>query len=190
MKDLSQFRVDGDVSKDAWVLQPLNPRFSGSILAVDQSLTAAGWAIIQSTGGVTRTGTIKVASEATGHEGTLTRGAEQFSEFLSLLEVFGPAGVVHETPPIARPGMKMMRPEASLVSATALRCAAISAGIPVRMVGAQRAKTRWTGKRDATKKEVRAGLLSLDPGLVEIKPFNEHIADAIALGWVALEEWA
>lgn len=184
--DLSRFRAD-DPTPVTKEIRPLVPRFQHRFLAVDQSLTAAGWALIQPTGAVAETGTIKIPSEVTGHEGTLLRGSEQFLEFHRILRLYMPAMVVHETPPISRPGMKMMRPEASLVSANSLRCAAILLGIPVKMVGSQKAKTRWTGKRDASKKEVRQALLAIDPTLAERKPFNEHIVDAIALGWVALE---
>ena len=158
------------------------------MLTVDQSLGAAGWAYIEPDCTVVDTGTVKGVTDLTGHAGTLDKGTQQYAAFVGLIGVYKPGLVVHEMPPISNPKAKMARPESSLVSANALRNAASHYGVPVTMVGSQKAKHRFTGKRDADKKEVRAALESLDPGLATRKPMNEHIADGIALGWVALEE--
>lgn len=185
---LANFRVGRQTEKPEWALKPLAPRWSGTILAVDQTLGASGWAYIEPDGTVYDTGTVRGHTDLTGHAGTLDKGTLLFAGFLGLLEVYKPSLVVHETPPVSKPGNKMMRPESSLVAANSLRNAAHHYGVPVKMIGSQKAKHRFTGQRDADKKQVRAALVSLDPRLATHKPMNEHIADGIALGWVALEE--
>lgn len=185
---LANFRVGRQTEKPEWVLKPLTPCWPGTVLAVDQTLGASGWGYIEPDGTVAATGTVRGHTDLTGHAGTLEKGTVQFVQFLDLLDAYLPSLVVHETPPVSKPGNKMMRPESSLVAANALRNAAVYLGVPVTMVGSQKAKHRFTGKRDADKKEVRAALEALDPTLVGRKPMNEHIADGIAIGWVALEE--
>jgi Holliday junction resolvasome RuvABC endonuclease subunit len=59
--------------------------------------------------------------------------------------------------------------------------------IPVIMIGAQKAKKRWTGSARAEKSAVKDALLELHPYLATIKPMNQAISDAIAIGLLALE---
>lgn len=190
ISDLSKFREAKAAGiKEPWRLEPIVPRLGLTILAVDQSLGNAGWAIIERDGSIGECGNLKTTSTLTGHAGTLDQGSRQFGMFLDLVRSYSGVGlVVHETPPISRPGMKMQRPESSLVSANSLRNAAHVVGIDVHMVSAQKAKVRFTGNAKAEKREVAAGLALLDPSLLTRKPLNEHIRDAIALGWLACEE--
>lgn len=187
MTKLSDFRVDGKPQVEVEVdeIAPLASWFKGRILAVDQSLANSGWAMIEM-GVVTWTGNIKTDPMSVGHEDTLLRGERVYAEYQLLLRKFEIDLIVHETPPVS--GARMMRPESSLVSAVALRIAGSLAGIPVEMVGAQRAKKRWTGNGNAKKPEVREALKAAFPELRQKKPMNQAIIDALAIGLVVAEE--
>jgi Holliday junction resolvasome RuvABC endonuclease subunit len=168
-------------SQEIAKIEALDP--GRTILAVDQSLSNTGWAFLIGKV-VILTGNIKTDPQK-GHEGTLTRGGDLFAEFCHLLDDRRPDLIVHELPPV---GSRMMRPESSLVAAQALRDAAITREVPVRMVGAQKVKKRLTGNGNAKKPEVRQAILSFDPQVREKKPLNEAIFDAIGLGWVMCEQ--
>jgi Holliday junction resolvasome RuvABC endonuclease subunit len=185
ISDLAQFRETRTTAPKEGG-GPVRPVFPGRILAVDQSISNTGWALIERTGGISATGNIKTEQgPVKGHEDTLTRGTEVFSRYLTLISSLKPDLIVHETPPV---GGKMMRPESSLVSAAALRHAALVHQVPIRMIGAQKAKKRWTGNGNAEKALVKEAIRRLDPMVAQRKPLNEGIYDAIAIGWVACEE--
>jgi Holliday junction resolvasome RuvABC endonuclease subunit len=114
-----------------------------------------------------------------GHEATLSIAALEYEYFRSIIGKWGPNRVVHEMPPV---GGAMARPESSLVAATALRCAAAYFDTPVSMIGAQKAKKRWTGNGNAKKPEVKKALEAWRPQLRVEKPWNHDLADALALG--------
>lgn len=189
-RDLTKFRVIEGEGR-GWTLDPVQPRWRGNLLAVDQTLNSSGWVILRSSADGVRIGaggTLRAWTEKTGHEGTLQQGEILFDLFCDTIAAYEPNFIVHEFPPISRPGLKMSRPESSLVAADSLRCAARAKGVPaLPMVGAQQAKLRFTGKPNAEKSEVKAALETLYPELTERSPMNEHIRDAIALGLVALE---
>jgi Holliday junction resolvasome RuvABC endonuclease subunit len=189
MVDLSRFRIDGEV--ECPTTRPVAPVLTGRVLAVDQTLNSAGWAMLDSRAGIVHVrevGVVAGMSDQTGHAQTLEQGAGIFEEFRRLIERVRPDYIVHEYPPVVRPGLKMQRPESSLVAANSLRNAALLTGTTVLpMVNAQQVKRRFTGNTKATKKELGDAVMALDPSLGDLKPMNEHVRDAIALGWAALE---
>lgn len=186
--DLAKFREERATEKAEFGPRRVKVTRPRNVLAVDQTLSTSGWALIEPDGKVVETGTLRTAPDPTGgHSGNLGRCTTQFLAFAALIRKTLPDVVVHEIPPVTRPGAKMSRPESSLLAAAALRNAAIMQPVEVEMIGAQAAKKRWAGKSNADKRLVHTALRILDPRLEEIKPMNEHILDAIALGWLALE---
>lgn len=191
LTDLQQFRLEPPVEPKA--KPPRTNGFEGTILAIDQAVAESPWAVIRCPGfQVTAQGSVKTESRFVGHEGTLDRAATLYRFFIETIEVFEPDVVVHEMPPVAA---YMSRPESSLVAATALRLAVAhleSQGWEkdtVRMVASQHAKKVVTGNGNAKKKEVKEALIRRYPDLAKLKPFNQGIADALALAHTVVEEW-
>lgn len=186
-KELERFRAGAEVEEEKALPEPVVPVTERRILSFDQSLANTGWAYIVC-GRVGETGNIKTEREDKGHEDNLNRATTVFVEVLGLMQRFemGRADlVVHETPPV---GGRMMRPEASLMAATAIRIAAYQRWVPVGMVGAQKAKKRWTGNGNAKKGAVKEAVLRLHPYLKDLAPMNEAVIDAIAIGLLAAED--
>lgn len=175
---LSDFKAEADSE-----IGPVWHTTTDTILAFDQSLANTGWALI-SGGKVTETGNIKTVKEDKGHEDNLKRALIVFNRVNSLIFKTVPDRIVHETPPV---GSRMVRPESSLITALSIRVAAQLEDVPVTMVGAQKAKKRWTGSARAEKSEVKEALLSLHPYLATLKPMNQGVSDAIAIGLLAME---
>jgi hypothetical protein len=179
---------------EPWVRDPFDPDPNTMVLAFDQSLANTGWALIQPTYPfVVEAGMIRTKAPVPGYEGDFRRGVEIekaasiliFDLLVLCLDDGMKLVVAHEMPPVgAVEGMG----RASLLAGMAIRCSAAIADTPVVMVGAQRAKTRFTGDRDATKQQMRSAVIDFWPHLEGTKPFNEHTRDAIALGVVAIEE--
>lgn len=179
---------------EPWVRAPFDPDPNTIVLAFDQSLAHTGWALIQPTHPfVVESGMIRTAAQVPGYEGDFQRGVEIEKQasiliFDFLMDALDPGMrliVAHEMPPV---GVVEGLGRASLLSGMSIRCAASMADVQVVMVGAQRAKTRLTGERDATKQQMTQALLEFWPHLKGTKPWNEHTRDAIALGVVAIEE--
>lgn len=168
---------------DADDIGPVWHTTTDTILAFDQSLANTGWALI-SGGKVTEVGNIKTEDEATGHEGNLNRSLKVFAAVNQLIWRTAPDRIVHELPPV---GSRMVRPESSLLSALAIWLAAYLDDLDVTMVGAQKAKKRWTGSARSSKAELKAALLELHPYLATLKPMNQAISDAIAVGLLSME---
>lgn len=187
LSDLKRFQVGASPLVSRFVTGPPMAVYpERMLLAFDQSLANTGWALIE---GVTihKTGNIKTAPSAKGHEGNLSRAWEVKVAVDELLEYLEPDFVVHELPPMPVPGMR--RPESSLLAAAAVQFAARGAGVPMLpMVSAQAAKMRWAGDSNADKKRVRESIQRLDPAVRVIKPMNEATYDAIAVGWFAAEQ--
>jgi Holliday junction resolvasome RuvABC endonuclease subunit len=165
---------------------PIEWDFQGTLLAVDQSLAATGWALMCDMA-VMQTGMCKTEGEGRGHEDNLRRGRELWYQFREILFVHPIHMVVHELPPI---GSAMMRPESSLVAAMSLRLAVESVQeeiIPVKMIGAQAVKKRLTGQGGASKRQVSQVVRRICPEVVGMKPLNYNVTDAIGLGLVAGE---
>lgn len=179
---------------EPWVCAPFDPDPDTLVLAFDQSLASTGWALIQPTHPfLVEAGMIRTKPPVPGYEGDFQRGVEiQHAAsrliFDFLIDALDPGMkliVAHEMPPV---GIVEGLGRASLLSGMAIRCAAAMADTPVVMVGAQRAKHRLTGDRDATKPQMRQAVLDFWPHLEGTKPWNEHTRDAISLGIVAIEE--
>ena len=190
--NLTEFRLDDEPI--AFVLRPVAcPHKDKRVLSVDQTLGASGWAILQwnltlDRLSVCETGMVSTTSDLTAHEGNFDQSDQIFVQFYDLLGAVLPDVIVHEYPPISRPGLKMRRPESSLLAADALRHAAIIRGIPIaKMVPAQRTKTRFTGNPKATKADIKVAVEALDPSTKSMSPMNENVRDAIANGWLAME---
>lgn len=168
------------------MVAPITPKLWQFTLAVDQSVRDTGWAwMFGST--VHETGNIRVQTfeNKKGQEDLLQKADLIFEKFLEMLDDMKPALVAHELPPA---GGRLRSPESSLAAAVALRNAAWVKKIPVVMYQSQKVKKRVTGNGRATKAEVREAVLHLDPKIRDLKPRNEAIYDAIAVGWVACEE--
>lgn len=194
--DLSEFAVGAPKTpkKKVWEWEPIEPASIGRILGVDQSIAHSGWAVVEFRPlGIivlTETGVFDTTPISTGHEDTLRRGDSLFRYFAKLIDRTRPHLVVHEYPPMGggRGVSKHMRPDASLVSAMALRAAASNLMEPVRIIPAQTMKKRLTGNGNADKPMVKAAIEEHFPFVCDRKPNNEHTRDAFGLAIVASEE--
>lgn len=179
---------------EEWSRPPFTPASSITILAFDQSMAKTGWALMSSEHPyVLMAGTLSTTAVETGYEGDFQRVVELHLDMTKIIRgnyhshgFDNPTLVAHETPPV---GNVIGGGRSSIMSACALRVAAAEAWLPTHMVGAQRAKARLTGKRDATKQEVGVAILEMWPHLSIMKPWNEAVRDAIAVGVVAIEEY-
>lgn len=194
MKSLSDFRVDDG---PGFVLRPVECSRSMrgiDVLSVDQTLNASGWGLLRFNHHhdaieVRDVGMIGTETIKTSHEGNLDQSDKIYLAFKSLLLLRHPQLVVHEYPPVSRPGLKISRPESSLLAAAALRHAARDCGIPVyRPIPAQSVKVRFCGDPKASKADIKVAVETLDPSVKTMKPMNENVRDAIANGWFAMEE--
>lgn len=187
LKDLERFQHEATNAVKAHAIQPFDPTgLAGRILAFDQSLANTGWALIDG-GLVTHVGNIKTEAEGKGPEDTFKRGLRVYMAVDELMRWYLTESdtVAHEMPAVAR---RAQRPEASYVAAMAIRAAAHNSRIGVEMVNAQHAKKRWTGSAKADKSVVKTALLNLHPYMKDLRPMNQAITDAIALGLVVAEK--
>lgn len=165
------------------------------ILAFDQAIANTGWVVLQhkprTVTEILAAGTIKTVTldNRVSWDDTLERSTRLMQEALDLMWFHAPNLVLHEMPPVGQ-GPFMRASWSSIVAATAVRCAAHQAKLPIDQVSAQTVKKSLTGNGNAKKQEVRkvidglveSGALFIDP---EYKiRLNEHIVDAIGLALV------
>lgn len=191
--DLSRFSVDGEAVKKTskgWSLKPIESHFTGRILAFDQSLSATGWVMLDCAGGrltIQAVGMITTGSSNKGTLGSLERADEIGDKAERIIESAVPDMIAHETPPSG--GGRLMRPEASLMAAVAIRRAAARFMVQhISMQHAQSGKARFTGQRGADKKDVHAVLRSMLPEIEGFKPNNDNTRDALIVGVLAAEK--
>lgn len=175
-KALSDFRAEA----------PVLPTFrEGWVLGVDQTIASTGWAFVQFYKDdekkhrvhVIETGMVKTEPTALkGYYDTFARLDTIFDAYRELVTRFYEYDIAHEMPAVFG-----NRTDSSIIAATALRCAARSSGLTYTMYGAQRVKKIVTGKANASKAEVKSGVKSLAPNVVNCKPANEHTYDAVAI---------
>lgn len=187
LSGLDMFREGASETARGSQVRPWSPVARRSILCFDQSISNTGWALIVGKE-VLEGGNVK-------HEGSTGIGdmldvlPEIYFRYLELINYYSPDLVAHESPPAG--GGRMRSPESSVVTAAAVRIAAAdnySGKIPVKMIQSQKAKKRWTGSARATKAEVKKALLQMVPSLENMKPMNQAITDALAVGMLASEE--
>lgn len=176
---LQDFRASGSNIK------PSSIEGDQRVLAFDQSLANTGYALIVG-GRVIETGNLRTESSETGNESNFIRAIQVFAHVNQLTYRMAPDLIVHEAPPVG--GGRIRNPEASLLSAFAIRLSAHLDDVPVRMETPQAAKKRWTGNARAKKSELKKSLLELHPYLAKIKPMNQAISDAIAVGLLSMEK--
>ena len=166
---------------------PTSDQFAhGSILAIDQTLTNCGFAMVTSSYkglSVTSTGVIVTKTDKKGFEETYDK-ADQLERLLPELligaGVFA-TGIVMEMPAVAG-----YRTESSLMAGWLVRQAARqhARGLKVHMVSntAMKALLCAPGQRHE-KKYVRAAVESLIPEANRrgLRRWNEHVHDAVAL---------
>lgn len=178
---------------------PYTPVYTKPFAAVDQSLTKTACVLFQD-GIPVRTAMLTPEAHdqiARGHEESLQKAEDLARRFWSWLNDCYPSPtiVVHEMPPA---GGRMSRPESSLLAALAVRhgwwryrAFSSQPAEVARMEAAQRAKKRWTGNGNATKAQVKNAVLGLLPASVaDLRPLNQDVADAIAIGMVFAEKGA
>lgn len=165
--------------------------WSGDGWAFDQSLTNTGFVYFSyGTEGIRglrihEMGVIQTLPVRKGWADNLARCASIYEQVCALL---GPElhadQVLCEMPPI---GKGMYRPDASIVAAAAVYCAAAMWEIPCDVVSANTVKRYLTGNGSAEKKEVRKALEDKFADQLDNKRFrkNEHVFDAlgIAVTW-------
>lgn len=165
--------------------------WSGHGFAFDQSLTNTGY-VEFSYGGIESDGlsiidmkTLHTAADTSGWSSTLARAAEIFEKVCTVIEK-GADIVLCESPPVGN-GPGLHRVESSIVTATAVWCAAQVYALPVDIVSANRVKKYLTGKPNAAKIEVRRVLEARLPEQLAQAHLhkNEHVFDAlgIAVTW-------
>lgn len=163
--DFARFREDDDGGPVKAKVRPkakvelVKDRYTKKdlILAVDQSLAASGWVLIRGDLCVVTVGTLKKSKDTTldGHEAMLQRVVALEEEAEAVLREIKPMIVLHESPPV---GNFRGSNQSSLVAAVAWRIAAAKVGLPIKMVGAQKAKKHLTGNGNAKKPAVHAAL--------------------------------
>lgn len=170
-------------------IAPLAPIFVGAMACWDQTLSKTGGAIIRVTqsGSIVPMRTIMLEPTSTeeGNEGNFDKVVQLHRHFVAILTRENVKLVAHESPPVG--GGKLMRPESSLMAATALRIACDTLGITVVMYRAQDVKLRLTGDKKASKAEVKAAIERLIPDVKALKPWNQDVSDAIGVGIHASE---
>lgn len=178
-----EYTFDAKASK----ITPPKINYRGRLLAFDQSLSSTGYALITGDDDgafIWETGVLKSSHDLRGHEKTLQRSVELVHDLDELLDRLGTVqDIVYETPPV---GGRMIRPESSLLAAMAVLVC--TDGYKPHMISKQKAAKRWTGKGNATKKEVRDALMSFgytpkEWGLA----WNEHVSDSLSIGLLFME---
>jgi hypothetical protein len=180
--------------KKGWEWTPICPRFVGSILAFDQTLSNTGFVILEARLVIRHVGMISPAD--TGEKGHLDNLLKAQAIFAKAMEIVAMAKqhapnlrIVHETPPITGKGARMSRPESSLLAAHSIRLAAHLQGVhDIHMIGAQAVKSRFTGDRNADKKVMHDVLYREFPEIRERKPNNDNTRDALGLAVLAAEK--
>jgi Holliday junction resolvasome RuvABC endonuclease subunit len=204
MSDLAQFNPTWSGSHDpgltpvtepAVVALPIPNLFVGGpkkTIAFDQAIANTGWCVMYHQEGISSeildAGTIKTTAsdDRTSWDDTLHRSTQVMSGVLELLWKHVPDLVLHEMPPVGS-GPFMRGTYSSVCAAVAVRCAAMTAALPIAQVSAQEAKKLLTGDGNARKPEVRKAVTKIiEEGGLFVNPetkirLNEHIIDAIAL---------
>ena len=163
-----------------------------TILAMDQTLTHTGWAVIESTyEGLTllMADCIDVRTDLVGFEGTFAKAHEMERRIRG---VVGATTVVATTVVHEMPAVGGHRTESSLIGALLIRQVMQQhRGVGVAMVSnlAMKALLCAPGERDE-KKHVKAAVEGLIPKerRNRTRRWNEHVHDAVALGLTHLYE--
>lgn len=188
--DLSRFRID---TKPKPTPPPIRPGLAdGYVMAIDQSLSATGWVVLQVENGAAYVASANslflplepkggLPALPKGHEGNLRRAVAIHQHLTQAMALWKKEReglvVVHEHPPL---GGRMMRPESSLLAAGAVRIAAAEHGLPVVMVDNQHSKALLAGARNVTKSEWHKGLILF--AIQGVHASNEGQRDALCLG--------
>ena len=169
--------------------KPLAPLFVGRMGCFDQTLSKAGSAslLFSKDGTITpvRSKMFEPSTDEEGNEGNFRKGVALHNAFVKWLQDEHIDFVAHEAPPVG--GGKLHRPESSLMAALALRIACDSLAVPVVMVRPQDAKKRLTGDGKAEKRDVKLAIEALLPDVRNLRPWNQDVSDAIAVGLTASE---
>lgn len=156
------------------------------VLAFDQTLSSTGWVMFKPRGAgykyfeIIERGTIKIATERQGHEGSLHKGEMLHAHLVALeARLPRPALVVAEQTPV-----KGYRLESSLMGAFAVRLVWPQA----RLISRRSATSRMLppGERDEKRHTERLLWRFLDTGESGGKRWNEHERDALLLGLAAI----
>lgn len=174
-------------TKDKNKIEPPQIHYIGRIITFDQSLSSTGYAVITADpdgAWIWNTGVLKSTHDLRGHEKTLDRFVELVDDLEKLRGDIGKVtDVIHETPPV---GSRMIRAESSLLAAAAIQ--QVFKDVPIHMVSRQKAAKRWTGNGNIPKKEIRQALMSFGYTPKEWgMTWNEHVADALSIGLLYLE---
>jgi Holliday junction resolvasome RuvABC endonuclease subunit len=163
-----------------------------NIVAFDPSLTDTGWVWVLE-GRPTASGNIRTEKQGKGgFEDTFRRVEEIYEASRTVLRMIMALRqrsiLAHEMPAVQK-GQMSFRTDASLVASIVIRRAAFDLGFKpseVVQVQAQSAKLSLTGKRNATKAEVREAIEKVFPGFAP----NEAIRDALCIALKAPETLA
>lgn len=186
MTGLAKFRAEGagDPVSEVPLVVPSNP--FRRTLAFDQSLSNTGVVLLIGER-ILHTDNIKIEAKAEGTvEDYLRRAAELDREIRRMILFHQPDVVAIESPPMGRAALRSA--ESSVMSAAVIGVAA--SHLPLMVVQNQRAKKRLTGIGNAKKPEVKRAveLMLQRMGQDKPRPFNEAVADALAVGWYSCEQ--
>jgi len=188
MSDLTRFRADdteAEAIERVELIRPHKPaRYT---LAFDQSLSDTGVVFLIGSR-IAHTENIRIEKKAEFQGKDFLERAVELKDAVRVLVMdYRPDVVVIESPPMGRSG-HLKSSESSLMAATAIRLAI--SDTPLMVVSAKRAKKRLTGNGNAKKPLVRKAVLDMlvRLGMDKPKPFNEAVADALAVGWTACED--
>jgi Holliday junction resolvasome RuvABC endonuclease subunit len=159
-----------------------------TVLAFDQSLGNIGWALIDNWRQVTNVGRYSSSLDLSGYENMISAVPIVMRYVQAIVDFAKPTFIAREMP--ALPIGRMRRTESPLLAAAVIECVAREASIPVVAVSMDQARKRILGRTKATKAELGAAVEELFPQAKTMKPMNEHVRDALAIGLIAVTKEA
>lgn len=193
---LTDFRIDGD-TPPARPLPTLNRRLK--VLAFDQAMRNTGYVLLDGRGQtpvISQARTLRtVANEQTGWRSTYIAQETMAFQIADVIRDHADVDlIVHESPPSAR----MARADSVLLAGLSVRLMArmFAPGVPVWMIGKQKAANILIGNPQAEKKMIKKTFQRIVDttantwvaGITEIagNTYNEHQYDALALAIAGL----
>jgi Holliday junction resolvasome RuvABC endonuclease subunit len=160
------------------------------VLCFDQATNNCGWAIFipgydLALPEIVEFGTIHMRAEHRLETERYLRKAASLGQAVhDLIDVYNPEAIVHEMPmsTYRRPGVI-----SAWIAATVIRVEAARAHVPAMMVSNVMMKGTLMKNEKASKREVRDFIAALFPEVDGNRKYNEHVADAMALGLAAMQ---
>jgi Holliday junction resolvasome RuvABC endonuclease subunit len=192
MSNFAQFNEgDGTGTIDVHRPDPIVVNRSGRYLVWDPSLTACGWVLMYPLGNEITfldSGVIRCEFEVTTQLGKMEAANVVGYEAEQVFRQHAIDGVVMESPPFPRPGLRGT--DAPMIAAVAIFTAArlVHPNATIELMVTQKPKVRLTGDKKASKAKIRKAIDYLYPDLKDsLRVRVEGVYDAIAIGLTIIE---